>query len=58
MYRYTPALIAVALAAFATVAIAQNQKGENEQAQQQQQTLSTYYKSYAACMEGRGYTVK
>jgi hypothetical protein len=37
----------------------QNQKAENQQAQQQQQgTLNTYYKAYAACMEGRGYTVK
>jgi len=37
----------------------QSQKGQNEQAQQQQQqALNTYYKSYAACMEGRGYTVK
>jgi hypothetical protein len=37
----------------------QNQKAQNQQAQQQQQaTLNTYYKAYAACMEGRGYTVK
>ena len=37
----------------------QNQKAQNEQAkQQQQQALATYYKAYAACMEGRGYTVK
>ena len=37
----------------------QNQKGQNQQAQQQQQqALSTYYKAYAACMEGRGYSVK
>jgi len=37
----------------------QNQKAQNQQAQQQQQqALNTYYKSYAACMEGRGYTVK
>ena len=37
----------------------QNQKAENQQAQQQQQqALNTYYKAYAACMEGRGYTVK
>jgi hypothetical protein len=36
-----------------------NQQAQNEQAQQQQQqTRSTYYKAYAACMEGRGYTVK
>jgi hypothetical protein len=26
--------------------------------QQQQQALNTYYKFYAACMEGRGYSVK
>jgi hypothetical protein len=37
----------------------QNQKAENEQAkQQQQQAMNTYNKAYAACMEGRGYTVK
>ena len=37
----------------------QSQKAQNEQAQQQQQgALNTYYKAYAACMEGRGYTVK
>jgi hypothetical protein len=37
----------------------QNQKAQNQQAQQQQQgALNTYYKAYAACMEGRGYTVK
>jgi len=37
----------------------QHQKADNQQAQQQhQQTLNTYYKAYAACMEGRGYTVK
>jgi hypothetical protein len=37
----------------------QNQKAQNQQAQQQQQgSLNTYYKAYAACMEGRGYTVK
>jgi hypothetical protein len=37
----------------------QNQKAQNAQAQQQQQgALSTYYKAYAACMEGRGYSVK
>jgi len=35
----------------------QGQKAQNEQAQQQQQgALNTYYKAYAACMEGRGYT--
>jgi hypothetical protein len=37
----------------------QNQKSQNQQAQQQQQqALNTYYKAYAACMEGRGYSVK
>jgi hypothetical protein len=37
----------------------QNQKGQNQQAQQQQQqALNKYYKAYAACMEGRGYSVK
>ena len=37
----------------------QNQRAENQQAQQQQQqTLATYWKAYAACMEGRGYSVK
>jgi hypothetical protein len=37
----------------------QNQKAQNAQAQQQQQgALNTFYKAYAACMEGRGYTVK
>jgi hypothetical protein len=36
-----------------------NQAAENQQAQQQQQqTLNTYFKAYAACMEGRGYTIK
>lgn len=36
-----------------------NQADQNAQAQaQQQQTLSTYYRAYAACMEGRGYTIK
>lgn len=37
----------------------QNQAARNQQAQgQQQQMVNTYYRSYAACMEGRGYTVK
>lgn len=37
----------------------QNQKAQNEQTQKkQQQALNTYYKACAACMEGRGYTVK
>jgi hypothetical protein len=36
-----------------------NQQAQNQQAQQQQQQArNTYYKAYAACMEGRGYTVK
>jgi len=36
-----------------------NQQAQNQQAQQAQQGASnTYYKAYAACMEGRGYTVK
>ena len=37
----------------------QNQKAQNQQSQQQQQqAMNTYYKAYAACMEGRGYSVK
>jgi len=37
----------------------QNQSAQNQQAQQQQQqALNKYYKAYAACMEGRGYSVK
>ena len=37
----------------------QNQRSQNTQAQQQQQqAMNTYNKAYAACMEGRGYTVK
>ena len=37
----------------------QNQAARNQQAQaQQQQTLNTYYRAYAACMEGRGYTIR
>ncbi|HEX2831296.1 MAG TPA: glycine zipper domain-containing protein [Burkholderiales bacterium] len=36
-----------------------NQAARNEQAvAQQQQTVNTYYRAYAACMEGRGYTIK
>ena len=36
-----------------------NQEAQNQQAQQkQQQALNAYNKAYAACMEGRGYTVK
>ena len=37
----------------------QNQSAQNQQAQQQQQqALNKYYRAYAACMEGRGYSVK
>ena len=37
----------------------QNQGAQNQQAQQQQQqALNKFYKAYAACMEGRGYSVK
>ena len=37
----------------------QNQAARNQQAQaQQQQTVNTYYRAYAACMEGRGYTIR
>jgi len=37
----------------------QNQKAQNQQAQQQQQqAMSTYYRAFGACMEGRGYTIK
>jgi len=36
-----------------------NQAAQNQQAvQQQQDALNTYYRAYAACMEGRGYTIK
>lgn len=36
-----------------------NQAAQNEQAQQQQQqAMSTFYRAYGACMEGRGYTIK
>ena len=36
-----------------------NQDAQNQQAQQQQQQArNTYYKAYAACMQGRGYSVK
>ena len=36
----------------------QNQQARNDQAQaQHQQTLNTYYRAYAACMSGRGYSV-
>ena len=37
----------------------QKQSAQNQQAQrQQQQALNTFYRAYAACMEGRGYTIK
>lgn len=37
----------------------QNQAAQNQQAvQQQQQALATYWRSYGACMQGRGYSVK
>lgn len=37
----------------------QNQAAQNQTVvQQQQQTLATFYRAYAACMEGRGYTIK
>jgi hypothetical protein len=36
-----------------------NQAARNDQAQSyQQQSLNTYYRAYAACMEGRGYTIR
>jgi hypothetical protein len=37
----------------------QNQEAQNQQAQaQHQQQINTFYRAYAACMEGRGYTIK
>ena len=37
----------------------QNQQAQNQQAQaQQQQVIDTFYRAYAACMEGRGYTIR
>jgi hypothetical protein len=37
----------------------QNQAARNQQAQgQQQQTINTYFRAYAACMEGRGYATR
>jgi hypothetical protein len=37
----------------------QNQAARNQQAQDnQQQAMNTYYRAYAACMEGRGYTIR
>jgi hypothetical protein len=36
-----------------------NQAARNDQAvANQQQTLNTYHRAYAACMEGRGYTIR
>ncbi len=37
----------------------QNQQAQNQAAvQQQQQTMNTFWRAFAACMEGRGYTIK
>jgi hypothetical protein len=37
----------------------QNRDAQNEQAVNQQQSLvDTYYRAFAACMEGRGYTIR
>jgi hypothetical protein len=37
----------------------QQQAAQNQQAVgQQQQLISTHYRAYGACMEGRGYTIK
>jgi hypothetical protein len=37
----------------------QQQAAQNQQAQaQQQELIQTYYRAHAACMEGRGYTIK
>src|SRR5690349_16052397 len=36
---------------------AQQQQAQANQ-QQSQQALSTYYRAYSACLEGRGYTIK
>lgn len=37
----------------------QNQAASQQQARTQQQSqVNTYYRAYAACLEGRGYTVK
>jgi hypothetical protein len=37
----------------------QQQAAQNQQSQAQQQDLTqTYYRAYAACLEGRGYTIK
>ena len=36
-----------------------NQESQNQQAQNQyQQQINTFYRAYAACMEGRGYSIK
>ena len=36
-----------------------NQAARNDEAQmQRQQTIDTFYRAYAACMEGRGYTIR
>jgi hypothetical protein len=36
-----------------------NQAARNDQAQaDRQQTMTTYYRAYGACMEGRGYTIR
>ncbi len=37
---------------------AQQQQQQQQAQQQQQQKIDTFYVSYGACMEGRGYTVK
>jgi hypothetical protein len=37
---------------------AQAQAAQQQSAQQKQQAMTTFYKGYGACMEGRGYTVK
>lgn len=37
----------------------QNQAAQSNQVQsQKQQQISTYYRAYGACLEGRGYTIK
>jgi hypothetical protein len=37
---------------------AEEQQAQTQAATQQQQTMSTFNRAYAACLEGRGYTVK
>ena len=58
MYRYTPALLGVALAAFTTGAFAQKPAvypaKKQTARQEQQQALNAYCRSCAACMAGRG----